>query len=308
MLLKDRIKVAKRALARYGLFTFTWLFNKLPYGFVKALTHALIPVGYGLTVKQRRIALESLQIAFGNEKTPKQLKRIYYQCFANVGRSMTELMYFMNHPSMIKEKTVFEGMENLQEAFARKKGVIAVSAHFGNFVLMLLSLAQNGVATSAIIRSTRDKKIEEYFQNLRSSLGLKTVYSLPRKACVDQSLKALRDNELLFIPLDQNFGSGGGVFVDFFGQKAATATGPVVFAMRTGAPILPVFTVRKRDDVHKIIIEPPLTIEEGKDDKETIFINTERITRIIEQYIRAYPQEWGWMHRRWKSRPASRKA
>ena len=74
--------------------------------------------------------------------------------------------------------------------------------------------------------------------------------------------------------------------------------------MRTGAPILPVFTVRQPDDTHKIIIEPPFNIKEGRDDKDTIFINTSRITQIIETYIRRYPQEWGWMHRRWKSRPA----
>jgi len=113
----------------------------------------------------------------------------------------------------------------------------------------------------------------------------------------------LRQNELLFIPLDQNFGNGGGVFVDFFGQKAATATGPVVFAMRTKAPIVPMFVIRQKDDTHKIMIEPPLKLEELTDDKEMIQRNTAKITQVIERYIRQYPQEWSWMHRRWKSRP-----
>jgi Lauroyl/myristoyl acyltransferase len=89
----------------------------------------------------------------------------------------------------------------------------------------------------------------------------------------------------------------------FFGTKAATATGPVVFAMRTKAPILPMFIVRQKDDTHKIIIEPPLYIEEKEDYKETLIYNVARITKIIENYIRKYPQEWGWIHRRWKSRP-----
>ena len=101
----------------------------------------------------------------------------------------------------------------------------------------------------------------------------------------------------------QPFGSSGGVFVDFFGQKAATATGPVVFAMRTKAPIVPMFVVRQKDDTHKIIIEPPLKLEEPADDKTMIQRNTEKITQVIERYIRKYPQEWGWMHRRWKSQP-----
>ena len=168
---------------------------------------------------------------------------------------------------------------------------------------MLLRFAREGYKTNAIIRPTRDQEIEKRFLSQRTRLGLNTIYSVPRKECVDTSLKALRNNELVFIPLDQNFGSGAGVFVDFFGQKAATATGPVVFAMRTKAPLLPMFIIRQKDDTHKIIIEPPLYLEEKADDKETILVNTARITKVIERYIREYPQEWGWMHRRWKSQP-----
>ena len=125
-----------------------------------------------------------------------------------------------------------------------------------------------------------------------------------RKACVDASIRVLRNNEVLFIPLDQNFGSGGGVFVEFFGHKAATATGPVIFAKRTAAPILPIFIKRDHDDVHKIMIEPPLELEGCPDDDEMLVVNTQKITNVIERYIRQYPQEWGWIHRRWKARPA----
>ena len=120
---------------------------------------------------------------------------------------------------------------------------------------------------------------------------------------VTDSLKVLRDNEILFIPIDQNFGSDGGVFVNFFGQKAATATGPVVFANRTKAPIIPMFIIHEDEDRHKVIIEPPLVLEEGRDEKETLYINTSKLTNLIEHYIRLYPYEWAWMHRRWKSKP-----
>lgn len=106
------------------------------------------------------------------------------------------------------------------------------------------------------------------------------------------------------MPIDQNFGSGGGVYVNFFGQKAATATGPAVFAMRTGAVILPMFIIRQSDDTHKIIVEPPLPIAQKNDEKEAIAVTMAKITDLIEQYIRRYPHEWAWMHRRWKSRPS----
>jgi len=118
-------------------------------------------------------------------------------------------------------------------------------------------------------------------------------------------LDVLRNNEILFVPLDQNFGSGG-VYVEFFGQKAATATGPVVFAKRTNATILPMFIIRVTDDTHKIIIKEPLILEEGFDEQDTIYKSTKKITSMIEEYVRRYPHEWGWMHRRWKSQPDAR--
>jgi KDO2-lipid IV(A) lauroyltransferase len=171
---------------------------------------------------------------------------------------------------------------------------------------MLLYLAQMGYPTNAIIRPSRDAIIEKDFQASRSRLGLKTVHSYPREACVAQSLKALRDKELLVVLMDQNTGSKSGVYVDFFGQKAGTPTGAIIFAMRTGAPLMPIFTLRDGEsDNHKLVIEPHFYLEEKATDEETVQHNVQKLTNIIEGYIHKYPREWGWMHRRWKSRPPS---
>lgn len=298
-----RIKVFQRTLARYGLYSSTWLITRLPYKAMRFLTHIFIAIGFMFAVKQKRIAYESLTIAYGGSKDTQEMARIARGCFEHVGKGMMEMIYFMAHPHFIPEQVIFEGKEHLDAAFKRGKGVIGVSAHFGNFPLMLIRLAQEGYAVSGIMRSTRDEQLEKYFLEKRQSFGLRTIYSHPRKTCVDTSIKVLRDNEFLFIPLDQNFGSAGGVFVDFFGQKAATATGPVVFALRTQAALVPIFMVRQKDDTHRIIIEPELPFEYGTSDQETVITNTARITQVIERYIRRYPQEWGWMHRRWKSKP-----
>lgn len=304
MLLKQQIKIFKRTLARYGLFFFARVFDRLPYGLVRSLMHALIAVGFRLTIKQRQIARESLGIAFGQEKTPEEIERIIHQCFKNLGKGMVEMLYFMSHPDLTERKVFFEGKEHLDKALAQGKGVIALTAHFGNFPLMMLYCARQGYKVNAIIRPTRDEELERYLLRRRSESGVKTIYAVPRRECVLNALKALAHNEILFIPLDQNFGSHGGVFVDFFGQKAATAAGPVVFARRTGAPIVPMFIVRQDDDTHKIIIEPPFPLEEGPDENAVIYFNIARITQLIERYIRRYPHEWGWMHRRWKSKPS----
>lgn len=307
MITQSKIKVWKRTIARNALYFCDWFINKLPYNAVRLVTHVLLAIGFRCTIKQKRIARESLNIAFRNKKSPKEINKIVRGCFENFGRGMIELIYFIEHPEMVRNKVFFEGKEHLARAFQEGKGVIAVTAHFGNFPLMLMKCVQEGYKTNAIIRATRDQLIEKYFLQQRTKRNINTIYSLPRRQCVDTCLKVLRQNELLFIPLDQNFGSKGGVFVDFFGRKAATATGPVIFARRTKSPVVPMFIIRMKNDTHKIIIEPPFTIEEQDDEKETIRVNITRITKIIENYIRKYPEEWGWMHRRWKSRPPGEK-
>ncbi len=297
-------KIFQRAIARYGLYGSAWLFEKLPYGFVRFITHIFIAIGFRFTIHQRKIAEESLQIAFGDEKSVEERKKIIKRCFENFGRGMIELLYHMSHEKESNRKVFFEGKAYLQEAMARGKGVIAVTAHFGNFPLMMMACARQGYRTSSIIRQTRDEKLTEFLHKKRSEAGLETIYAIPRRECVIQSLKELRDGNLLFIPIDQNFGGDGGIYVDFFGKKAATATGPVVFALRTGAVILPMFIVRQQDDTHKVIIEPPMDLVAGANEEETIHATMSKITSLIERYIRQYPHEWAWMHRRWKSRPS----
>ena len=301
---KDRIKKIKRAMARYTFYFFSAFFRLLPYPVVRAMTNALVALAFVMVKRMRKLSRESLTIAFGKEKSEREIEDIIRTCFSNLGRSAIEMLYFTQRPQMITAKLAFVpgARENLEAALAEGKGVIAVTAHFGNFPLMLLYLARLGYKTNAIIRPARDEVIEKTFQDTRTRLGLHTIYSYPRLECVKESLRVLRNKEILCIPLDQNFGTGG-VFVEFFGQKAATATGPVVFAARTGAVILPIFIARDAGDRHKIMTEPHFVIEPKATDDETIQYNVAKITGIIETYIRRYPHEWGWMHRRWKSKP-----
>jgi KDO2-lipid IV(A) lauroyltransferase len=268
------------------------------YGFAKNLAI----LGYIIARKQRKVALESLTIAFKREKSKAEIQQIAKDCFTFMAKAGLELMFLMDRPQLLKKRAEFAGKENLEAALAKGKGVILVSAHFGNFPLMLAKLSLEGYKTAGIMRYMRDERAEKFFMAKRTQLGIKTIYSQPRKACVENSIRTLRKNELLFVPIDQNFGTGG-VFVDFFGRKAATAIGPVVLALRTQTAILPCFIVRQKDDTHKIIFEPALNLEKGRDYQETVIINIQKLTNTIESYIRKYPAEWGWIHRRWKSKP-----
>lgn len=259
-------------------------------------------LAYFFAAKQRKIALEGLSIAFKDKKSKDEIVKIAKDCFTFITKSGMELIFLCDNHKLLMERVIFSGKENLDAALSKGKGVILVSAHFGNFPIMLGRLSLSGYKTAAIMRTMRDNRVEKIFVKKRDRLNIKSIYTQPRQACVHNTLQALRNNEVVFIPIDQNFGTGG-VFVDFFGTKAATATGPVVLAQRSKAVLLPCFIVRQPDDTHKIIFEPPFDLIEAGTAQEIIILNIQRLTNIIESYIRRYPAEWGWVHRRWKSRP-----
>jgi len=303
----DHKKIRKgigRFFSWLGLSFCSLIIKVLPGSWLYGFARGIAKIGYVIARKQRKIALESLAMAFGQDKTSQEIERIAQECFIFMAKSGVEIIFLMDRPRLLKGRVQIVGKENLTSALSRGKGVILVSGHFGNFPLMLTRLSLEGYKTAGIMRPMRDSRVEKIFLKKRAKFKIKAIYSQPRKTCVEDSIRSLRNNELLFIPIDQNFGSGG-VFVDFFGRKAATATGPVVLAQRTKATILPCFILRQKDDTHKIIFEPPLDLKEGKTNQETAIINIQRLTNIIESYIRKYPSQWGWIHRRWKSKPSS---
>jgi KDO2-lipid IV(A) lauroyltransferase len=296
---KKLIKNISYVTSWLGLHVGSLIIKAIPEQWLYQFAGVLARLTYRLAVKQRKIALQSLSIAFGGKKSPAQIEQIAKNCFIAMAKSGVEVAFLIDRPELLRKRIRFENAHYLQEALSRKKGVILVSAHFGNFPLLLAKVSLEGYSIAGIMRTMRDRRAEEFFLEKRKRLKIKVIYSQPRKVCVERSIQALRNNEVLFILLDQHFGSGG-VMVDFFGKKAATATGPVVLAQRTGATILPCFMVRQKDDTNKLIFEPPFILEKRPTDEETVFCNIQSLTAIIEAYIRRYPAEWGWIHRRWK--------
>lgn len=284
-----------------GLTICSLIVKVIPARYLYSFACNLSSLRYLLVAKQRKVALDNLQIAFGDAKSKAEIQKIAKDSFTLMSKGAVELLFLMDRPALLRKRVELIGKKYLDEALARDKGVILVSAHFGNFPLLMAKLSLEGYKVAGIMRQMRDTRVEKKFLAKRTKLGIKTIYFLPRTTCVNSTIFSLRGNEIVFIPMDQNFGTGG-VFVDFFGRKAATATGPVVLAQRTKAALLPCFIVRQPDDSHRIIFEPQLELTEGKDAEETISINIQRLTNIIESYIKKYPAEWGWVHRRWKSK------
>lgn len=297
-------KYFNRWLARQSLYLCSLTVKFLPKSWLYGFAELVSVLGYYTASKQRKIALESLGIAFGSSVSRKDKIKIAKDCFRNMAKSGVELLYVLEKSEISNDLVDIEGKNYLEAALSKSKGVIVVSAHFGNFPLALIRLGQEGYKLNVILRRMRDERVDDFLGERRHRAGVQSIYTTPRPACVENSLKSLRNNELLFIQLDQNFGTSG-IFVNFFGRQAATATGPVILALRTEAPIVPLFIVRQSGNRHKIFIEPEVMVEKKDTQEETLQFNIQKITSVIESYIRKYPAEWGWIHRRWKSRPSS---
>ena len=150
-----------------------------------------------------------------------------------------------------------------------------------------------------IAKRAAHKETEQLFQQLKDSLGEKSILlASSRDKAAKKALYWLRKGGVLGIYIDQKFGKG--VLVDFFGHPALTAPGAAIYALKTKAPVVPIFIMRQKDRTHKIIIEQPIKLEITGDKEKDILINTANFTKVVEKYVRQYPSQWFWLHRRWK--------
>jgi len=243
-------------------------------------------------------ALENLSIAFGEEKSYTEILKICHNCFRNLGKVLMECLQF---PRLTSENlgrlVTFEGRQNIDNALKMGRGVILLTAHFNNWELLAASLSLSGYEVSYIVRAVRSPRLDALVNENRESMGWTPI---PRGPSIKSALKCLRRNEILGIALDIDT-KVDGVFVDFFGRSAFTPRGPVSIALRTGAVLVPAFIIRQKDDTHKIVAEKALDLKITGDSEEDIRLNTARFTKIIESYIRKYPEQWIWMHQRWKN-------
>ena len=253
--------------------------------------------------KEREKAIGNLSVAFGKEKSQEEILRVCYKSFENLGKGLIEVLQF---PKLTQENVdrvvTFQGKSNIDDALSKGKGVIILTAHFGNWELLGASLALSGYRTNFIVRPVRSPLMDEMITRNRENMGIRCI---PRGASIKKALRCLKRNELLGILSDIDT-KVDGVFVDFFGRPAFTPSGPVSIALKTGATIIPVFIIRQNDDRHKIAIEEPLELEITGNRSEDILGNTARLTRLIESYIRKNPEQWIWIHERWKTKPSKR--
>ena len=248
----------------------------------------------------RRIALNNLHLAFGREKSDEEIERICRDSFRNIGKDMMETSRSLDYMNgSIKMLVRFEGKEYLDEALKQGKGVIALSAHLGNFPLLCVRLVDEGYPLSLVVRESKNPKIVKFMTSLRDSIGMESIPAKPRMTCVSRCLNTLKRNRILFAQIDLHARESE-VWVDFFGYLVPTYKGPVVFSLRTGAPIVPMFIIRNSNNFHNIIIHPPVKLDVTGDMEKDITTNIAKLTKIIEATIREYPEQWWWVLRRFR--------
>lgn len=256
-------------------------------------------VGYWFASKHRKLTCEHLRQSsmFSDHESVKPIAK---KCFENLGKTVFEFMQF---PRLNKEKiqkyVLFDGIEHVEKALGLGNGAIILTGHFGNWELLAASITATIAPLSPIVRELRSPRLNVIVSDYRQRLGYNTI---DRDTGVRDALRCLRRNGLLGIVADVDT-SVNGVFVDFFGRQAYTPYSPIAFALKTGAEILPTFIIRQPDDTHKAIIEPPMVLKRFDDKEKELVVNTQNFTKIIEDYIRRYPDQWIWMHERWKTRP-----
>jgi len=269
------------------------------YGFSQILGN----VSFLLNDKRRERTFENLEIAFKNEKSSQEIKRMAKQVFHEIAEAGADTVIRLLKDGDRQKKLIqdisIEGAEYLDEALKNKKGVICVGAHFGNFLLLALRLSLQGYPCNMIVKDADSPVVAEIWHNLMRGAGIPWIPARPRFKAVADSLKWLRKGGILFFYADQHK-KGGGVHVEFFGRPAHTVEGPAMLHLKTGATVLCAFIIRLGRKKHKIVITPPIPAPQTGNREEDVHQITQAFTKTIEEFVRKYPEQWWWPHKRWK--------
>ena len=298
----------KNRASAYSEFILVYCFyiflNVLPQKLSLKIGRLLGVLFYKIDKKHRKHTLNNLKIAFP-DKSEKELNDISVEFYKNLGMVFVEIFRLDKYNEGNIDGFVqsnFDPVKNIYD----KQGILLLTAHFGNWELLAKTFGLKGYKGNVLARPLDNPYIEKILYNLRTASGNKVIYN--RENAVKNIISALNANEIVgFLP-DENASKRIGVFVDFFGVKACTMPGMANIAAKTKLPVVPAFIVRiKGKDgnylKHRLIIEPPLDIKYTGDRKTDTMNILKMFNEKIEDIIKQYPEQWFWIHNRWKTRP-----
>ena len=275
------------------------VFRYIPLTVRKGMFKMIFSLFYHMVAKSRLIVLHNLQRSFP-EKDSKEIVKIakgVYRHFAVVAAE------FFDMPSITRETidqwVEVEGMEYADTALSQNKGALSIVAHFGNWELLTIAIPMLVRPMYIVYRPLDSPVIDNMVEYVRTMHGNSLI---PKGGSGKKVLELLKENQIIGILSDQNVAAYEGVFVDFFQRPACTGVGLAVMAMRSGSPVVPVFMARQKSGKYKLIIKPFLTAVCTDDYEADLQVNTQRFTKIVEDVVREYPDQWFWFHQRWKTK------
>jgi Kdo2-lipid IVA lauroyltransferase/acyltransferase len=273
----------------------------LPRPLARVAAISLAWLVYLLHGRLRHVGMRNLALAFP-EKKRSERARILRGEFTSLGRQLAEVCQFPRYtPENVSRVVIYDGFENYERAYTRGKGVLFLTGHFGGWELSAFVHSLHGHPMHVVVRNLDNVYLDRLIQSYRSMHGNTTVN---KDNFVRGLLAAMKAGEVVGILMDTNMTPPQGIFVNFFGVPACTASGLARIALRTHAAVVPTFTIwdhtlRK----YRLRFDPAVNLVRTVNDEQDIVANTQLFTKITEDYVRRYPEQWLWVHRRWKTRP-----
>lgn len=291
-----------RYLIEYIFFrTLSFIACLFPRWFSRILGRALGRAAFALNSRYKKTSISNLKLAFNEALNNQQRKKVAKQAFSHFGEVIIQLL---RTPWLSKKKIAriaeYKGLENLRQAYSKGKGVLIFTGHFGNWELMGISQGYQSLPLNVVARPLDNPYLERMLSHIRSKSGNKIIY---KKNAVKGILQALKKGEGVAILIDQNTRIEEGIFIDFFGKKASTTPLLASLALRSGASIIPAFALPREKGKYLFIYEDEINFHPSDNKENDILQLTQQCSKMIEDYVRKYPQYWFWMHRRWKNQP-----
>jgi Kdo2-lipid IVA lauroyltransferase/acyltransferase len=268
----------------------------LPVSVVHRLGTTLGLLAYLVDGRHRRVAAQNVAAAFPT-RTAADRQRIVRGAFAHFGRLLLEVLKFSTlTPAAMLSRVEFEGEDRVRAAFAQGKGVLFVTGHFGFWELQALAHALRLPPMAVVARALDNPRLNDLLERIRTRTGNSVIY---RQGTLRRIMRALQAGQGVGILIDQHIITSDAIQVDFFNRPASTTSAVAALALRTGAPVVPLFALPSAGGRYRLVYEHPVA-PPGADAEDPIREFTQRCTDVLEMYVRRNPELWLWMHRRWR--------
>jgi KDO2-lipid IV(A) lauroyltransferase len=292
------VKAARFAVEAALVGAVTACVSLLPMAAVRACGHGFGRLVFWVDGFHRRIALENLAHAFPS-RSDADRRALAKAMFEHFGGLVFELLKFGTLTrEQISALMEVEGLERIQAAHAKGKGVFYVTGHFGYWEMQAIAHPFHSPTIAVMARPLDNPRLHDMLERLRTVSGNRVLY---RQGVLRRVLRELTANSGVAVLIDQHLHTPEAVYVDYFGRPAATTSAPAALALRTGAVVIPVFALPLPGGRYRFIYEHPVEPPPA-DSPEPVLEFTQRCTDVLEMYVRRHPELWLWMHRRWRER------